>query len=794
MDPMAERQCGSQETASLNKDAQIIRIKILISGIVQGVGFRPFVYRIAQESGIKGWVLNSAAGVVIDAEATEKQLADFIFELENNPPPLARIKSIEKKRLENLCGYPDFRIRLSDQVAEKRVLVPPDVAICRDCLADIKDRNDRHFNYPFTNCTNCGPRFTIVRDLPYDRAQTSMAAFPMCDECAAEYDSPEDRRFHAQPVACPHCGPHIWMVNSRGDKLRGNWQDQFHRAINSGQIVALRGLGGFHLICDAFDQNAIERLRDRKKRPAKPFAVMVRDIETLKKYCVVSEKEANLISGPAAPIVLLRLKAEANLPLSLAPGLQSLGVMLPYTPLHCMLFDDNTEMLIMTSGNKSNMPICKDNDEAFDQLSEIADVFLLHDREIVNRADDSVVRIIGSRLQYIRRSRGYVPLPIEIPAGEDKVNIMGAGGEMKNVFCLLKGRQAFMSQHIGEMGTKEALDNYQYSCSNFQKLIDCSPSIVGYDMHPGYQASNYVERMDWLYKYPVQHHHAHLASCLADNDLNETVIGVIMDGTGYGTDGRIWGFELLTGNYNDFQRHYHLQYIPLPGSDRAVRRNILTGYSWLRKAYDDDARELARDLWPEHIQELQIADQMIKGNINSPLCSSAGRLFDALSAINNICLENTYEGQATVEMAETILGMESENSSTDCYRYKITDDEINLEPMIRGIVEDIKQGTDRQHIVLKIHETLVSVIKDCVVQISEATDLKTVVLSGGVFQNLYLAERVPYELQKCGLKVFSHCQVPANDGGLALGQAAIAYWRWKNHVCGSTGTGFKDQR
>lgn len=762
---------------------ELTRFRILVKGIVQGVGFRPFVYNLATALGLKGNVLNSARGVIIEVEGTYDTVHDFVSELEANPPRLARILSIEKEQLKP-CGYRSFEILFSQQDTGREALVPPDVALCHECRSDVLNPGDRHYGYPFTNCTNCGPRFTIVRDLPYDRHSTSMAGFPMCPDCKAEYDNPADRRFHAQPVACPACGPHVQLVDNRGNPVKGNWLQNFKQKIREGQIGAIKGLGGFHLVCDAKNQGAIKRLRQRKGRPAKPFAIMCRDLETVRQYCHVDRDEAALLAAPEAPIVILSQK-KGTLPQELAPGLNTMGVMLPYTPLHLLFFDNTLDVLVMTSGNFSELPLAKDNNEALDQLGDIADFFLLHNREIVNRCDDSLVRVIRGETHLIRRSRGYVPRGIPVPVLKKGPVVLGMGGEMKNTFCLLKGEQAFLSQHIGELDSLEGEQNLLQSLDRFSRLIEAQPSIISYDLHPDYRVSYLAREIPAAQHLAVQHHHAHLASCLADNGRNEPAIGVILDGTGYGTDGRIWGFEILTGDYRTFQRHYHLKYVPLPAGEAAVRNPWMMAVAYLHTYLGCKGRLVAEETFAKQGDRVKLCWQILDSNFNSPLTSSCGRLFDAVASLLGVCHHNSYEGQAAIELSE-LLPPEPIWETVDLYPFSIQGEEIDPGNIIRGILHDLAGKVTAEQIALRFHHTLSQMIVGAVKAVSRQTGLKQVALSGGVWQNRYLFLLAKDMLAKEGFSVLYHRQVPCNDGGISLGQAMIAQRRWMESVPGNT--------
>ena len=769
------------------------RKSIQIKGIVQGVGFRPYVYKRALQYQLKGWVMNTGRGVIIDVEGSSTALEAFVKEILHNPPTLAQISMIEVEDQSELKLYKRFEIIRSQANESKEALVPPDVSLCEDCKKEIFDSSDRHYNYPFTNCTNCGPRFTIVKDIPYDRAQTTMQEFEMCAFCKEEYENPLHRRFHAQPVACPNCGPKVKLVDKEGVQVELDQGDLFKtvkRILKEGHLLALKGLGGFHLACNAKDRGAIEKLRQRKRRPSKPFAVMARDLKVVKEFCKVNKEEEVVLTAPAAPIVVLdRLNLghsenrEAFLPNNLAPRIGTLGVMLPYTPLHFLLFDEELEFLVMTSGNISNLPLVKENQEALEQLGVIADYFLIHNRLIYNRCDDSLVRVINGKMSYLRRSRGAVPQAIEMPFANIDLVVLGTGSEMKNTFCLLKGNSAYMSQHIGELAYLEGMLNYTESLDNFARLIDVNPKVLGYDMHPGYQVTKLAQELPMAQKIPVQHHHAHMAACMAENNLDEPVIGAILDGTGYGIDGNLWGFEFLTGDYEDFTRIAHLNYVPLPGGERAIKNPWLTAVAYIVNSYQD-GKERAQIVFPDKAEELELVTKMIAKNINSPLSSGCGRIFDAVSALVGLCKESSYDGQAAIELGEQVIA-----GVSDSYSFKVNKGVISYKRLFREIVEDIENQIKRRVIVTKFHNTIVNMVIAGVELARTQTGLSKVVLSGGTWQNEYLFLQVTQALKERGFSVYSHSKVPCNDGGLALGQAAIACRRWQKNVSCSSGKG-----
>lgn len=759
-------------------DQKVLHQDILVKGIVQGVGFRPFVYRLAEAYSIKGSVLNSTQGVIIEAEGDEEDLSRFLESLKRDPPDLAEIHAIDVRQGPPV-GYRSFQILHSRDEKIREALVPPDVKTCEACKDDVFNPLDRHFHYPFTNCTNCGPRFTIIKEIPYDRKNTSMSMFEMCNSCFDEYHNPFDRRFHAQPVACPVCGPKVSLLDRDGNEVakEGEWLEVCWSILRAGKIIAVKGIGGFHIACDPKDSRTLMVLRKRKGRQAKPFAVMCRDLDTAKKYCYVSKEEEGLLTSPAAPIVILTKKRGHRLPSELAPNINTLGVMLPYSPLHHLLLSGPFDMLVMTSGNYRDLPLVIENAEALKKLSAIADYFLIHNREIVNRCDDSLVQVADRGVQFLRRSRGYVPQALTIQREDSAPVILGVGGEMKNSFCLLKRDKAFMSQYIGEIDTEEGEKNLLTNLINFQKLIDARPQIIAYDAHPHYASAQIAKRIPAASYTEIYHHHAHLASCMADNNLiNEQVIGIILDGTGYGPDGNLWGFEALIGDYLNFERMIHLAYVPLPGGEMAIREPWRTATAYLIRFLGDRGREYADILFEGYNTEA--IKQLIMRNFNSPFACGCGRLFDAVSALIGICLKNTYEGQAAVELAE-LVSKQGGKTTLAPYDYEIEKDIILPGGILSGVIHDRLKGISPQTISERFHLTLVEIICESVKRVSSKTGIKDVVLSGGTWHNLYLLAETKERLKGMGFDVYYHRQVPTNDGGIALGQAMIAHWRWE---------------
>ncbi|MDN5347440.1 MAG: hydrogenase maturation protein HypF [Clostridia bacterium] len=746
--------------------------RLTVQGIVQGIGFRPFVYRLAQKMALGGTVYNSSNGTVIEVEGNKERVTAFLREILERPPRLARISGWTVEEIAP-TGKTTFYISTSKNSREQTVTLPPDLAVCPECRREVEDPADRHYAYPFTNCTNCGPRFTIIYELPYDRMQTAMRHFNMCPECAAEYENPGDRRFHAQPVACPRCGPRIQLVDNSGRPVEGDPVKAAAQLLRQGAIVAVKGLGGFHLAADATDEQAVLKLRARKSRLAKPFAVMARDLEVVAKYCYLSPQEAELLNSTAAPIVLLRRRQGTGLAPQVAPGLSTLGVMLPYTPLHLLLLKAGPELLVMTSANPSDLPLVKDNEVALVHLRSLADYFLWHDRPIVNRCDDSVVAVRLGEPHFYRRSRGYVPQPLEVPVPDGPV-MLATGGDLKNVFCLLKGNQAYLSQHIGDLGNLETQAAFRESLERFKKLLGVEPGAVVCDLHPGYYSRRLAGELG-LRVVEVQHHHAHMASCLAENGVSGEVIGVIFDGTGFGLDGAIWGGEFFTGSLQSFSRQLHFRYFPLPGGDRGVRWPWYMAVSLLN-SLGPEGENFARKLFSSQGKNLEIVLEMLRRRFHTIPTSSVGRLFDAVAALTGICLENKYDGQAAVELEEAALA-HGGLSGLDPYPFLLREGEIDPLPVIQAICRDLSRGARVEEIAARFHSTIIRAVAEGVKLIAGKTGISKVALSGGVWHNTILLEGTYRELAGHGFKVYIHRQVPTNDGGLSLGQAAVARYK-----------------
>ncbi len=741
---------------------------IHIEGIVQGVGFRPFVYNLAVKHDLRGSVCNTANGVYIHVEGSDHNTRAFYTELTENPPPLAQILSVTYQVLP-MENYEDFRILESDPNQPKHTLVPPDAALCPDCRKEILNPDDRRFQYPFTNCTNCGPRYTIIRDIPYDRPMTTMASFPMCPACAAEYHDPTNRRFHAQPNACPICGPQVSLFDISGNPIPGSWQDQFQERILAGSIFGIKSLGGFHLACRADCPETVQKLRSRKRRPAKPFAIMCRDLETVRTFAFVNAEEEKLLTSPQAPIVLLNIRDRSPALDAIAPRLSTVGIMLPYTPLHCLLFNEEISALIMTSGNRNSLPLTYQNQDSFSELSGLADFLLLHDREIQNRCDDSVVSIFRGKPYFYRRSRGYSPLPVQTPIDCNE-SVLALGSDMKNTYCILKKGQAFLGPHIGDLYNQETLEYYVRSFEDMKIFLDTDPKVTAHDLHPSFMSTQAADRSNKLSNpIGVQHHHAHMAACMAENMLTEPVLGVILDGTGYGADRSIWGFEILHGDYQAYERLYHLEALPLPGGDAAVRHpwRMACSYLW---TYGEKNTSLAANLFPQYENQLEPLLQIWLKKINSPLTTSCGRFFDAIAAMLNICTDTTYEGQAAIELMECA----NFNLPYQPYPFQIMDKTIIPAETIASLISDIRNSRNISYIAARFHHTIAEMVIASIVAAREDKQCSKVVLSGGVFQNEPLLELILFQLGKKGFEVYIHRKVPTNDGGIALGQATVA--------------------
>lgn len=759
----------------------VVGRKIHINGIVQGVGFRPFVYALAKRYVITGWVRNSSAGVDIVANGESQAIEIFLENLKNQAPPLSKIDVFEVEEV-SPDDFRGFSILPSEAIEGEFIPVSPDVSICEDCLNELDNPSDRRFRYPFINCTNCGPRFTIIKDIPYDRPLTTMAPFNMCNRCRKEYDDPFDRRFHAQPVACPNCGPKIWFESGTTVGKFPEDEEALKACkdfIQAGKIVAVKGLGGFHLACDATNGDAVEALRSRKKRSDKPFALMVLDVKTAKKYCRISEVERNLLESRSRPVVILEKLENIDLPEAIAPKVNTLGIMLPYTPLHYLILKQESgypDILVMTSGNISEEPIAFTNNSALFELRGIADGYLLNNRDIETRLDDSVISEMNEEPYFYRRSRGYAPAPLKF--GEPMGQILAVGAELKNTFCLTRKEYAFLSHHIGDLENLETFHSFEEAIPHYEQLFKVNPEVIACDMHPDYLSTRYAANRscsDDLVLTPVQHHHAHLASVLADNQWNssEPVIGICFDGTGYGTDGQIWGGEILFGGYAQVDRKFHLEYMPLPGGDTAIHNPNKIAAAYLWKSGIDWGNDIPV-IGSLGVDERNVLSVQLEKVINCPQTSSMGRLFDAVSGLIGLRSKINYEAQAAIELENMI-----DRSVDDTYCFEILDDQIRFGNLLNDMVKDIRRNTSIGAIAAKFHNAIRNLVINVCESMAAETGCKIVALSGGVWQNRFLVRNVYDDLERNGFRVMIHRNVPANDGGLALGQALAAHYMMK---------------
>lgn len=745
------------------------RLKINITGIVQGVGFRPFIYNLAHRFQLGGFILNNAAGVEIEVEGPSDKLDAFVKAIAEEAPPLALVSEIKVVPV-RVRGEKSFVIKKSADATGKTALVSPDVATCADCRRELADKQDRRYRYPFINCTNCGPRFSIIKDIPYDRPATTMAEFPMCSGCQTEYDSPANRRFHAQPNACRDCGPAYRLLDKDGRVVSG-FTDVFVATkdlIEQGRIVAIKGIGGYHLACDAKSEQAVVKLRSRKVREDKPFAVMCGSLEAVHKLCFVSEAEAGMLNGQVRPIVLLAKRPEYDLAENIAPGNPHLGVMLPYAPVHWLLLGTD-DVWVMTSGNISDEPIVYDDVDALSRLSSIADYFLVHNREIYRRVDDSVVREVDGQQYLLRRSRGLVPAPINL--SKEMPPILAAGGELKNTFCLTRSTQAFMSSHVGDLENLATYNSYVESIRHFQKLLDVKPEVVAYDLHPEYLATKYALSLD-LPKVGVQHHHAHIAAVLAEYGLNERVIGVAYDGTGYGLDGALWGGEFLVADCQSFERAAHCRYTRLPGGEKAIREPWRLALWMLFDIFGNGLTDIDIPFVTKLPPSWHLMIDATVKNLNAPLSSGAGRLFDTAAALLGLRREIHYEGQAAVELELAAAGQQGNVLSYDILGGSPR--LLDFRPAFAEMVYALKAGDSPAYLAASFHTTMAVATVDMIKRISLDTGLKKVALSGGVWQNVTLLTKTRKLLDESGFDCYIHRQVPPNDGGLSLGQAIIA--------------------
>lgn len=758
-----------------------INKRVLIRGIVQGVGFRPTVHGYAQKHDVTGWILNSAHGVEIEVHGETQRVEAFLQDLHDNPPRMAHIDDFQVSDAP-IKAFESFAIIDSQDDPADFLPVSPDLDVCPDCLKELFDRSDRRFRYPFINCTNCGPRFSIVKSIPYDRPNTSMAGFLLCPDCAKEYHDPADRRFHAQPIACPVCGPHVWLQTNEMQIADSEGAIQATRQmLADGKILALKGLGGFHLACDAQNDSAVAELRLRKRRSGKPFALMSYDLETIDQFAHISPEEEALLVSTQKPIVVLELTEQGrNLAKIVAPDQKTLGFMLPYTPLHYLLLeksDGYPEVLVMTSGNLSEEPIVTENEEALDKLGNIADAFLLHNRPIETRIDDSVVSLVARQPYFIRRARGYAPSPIGLPWSAAPA--LAAGTHLKNTFALSRDCYAFISHHIGDLENQETLTAYTKAIDHYQRIFRIKPQLIAADLHPDYLATRYAQNRSAREQLPfvqVQHHHAHISACLADNGwkADEPVIGLAFDGTGYGSDGAIWGGEVLVANYFGFERRYHLEYAPLPGGDVSIRKPARLALAYLQQF---NLLDYAKSLNLQPFQYLDETEQQVLFNqvqtgFNTPLTSSMGRLFDAVAALIGLYQEINYEAQNAIRL-ETIADPDEQ----EIYEFPIEGSLILLTPLFEQILSDLQNNLPQSRISARFHNGIIQLSLNVCQHLRAETGLNTVAISGGVWQNKRLINSIIPALKKAGFIPLWHHQVPTNDGGVALGQLVTAIFQ-----------------
>lgn len=747
-------------------------------GLVQGVGFRPFVHRLAKKYDIKGWVQNSSQGLTILAEGTDCNLTKFTEKLLSSHPLQASIAKYEITTLKT-CGYQDFSIRTSETNCAVSTVIAPDTGICETCLEEFYDRENIREGYLLISCAECGPRFSITAAYPYDRKNTAMQSFTMCSACQREYEDIESRRYHTEAIACKVCGPRVWLTDRNGKEIKAS----VHELLKLGQIVAVKGIGGFHLAVDALNLAAVVRLRQHKKRDSKPFAVMCRDVKTVQKYCKVSRLEEKLLKSPASPIVLLE-RTELELPLVISPGLTTLGVMLPYTALHRTLFDDKLEMVVLTSANECDEPIICDNKTAIIKLSGIADSFLLNDREIINSCDDSVAAVVNKEAMVYRRSRGYVPLPISI--NSEGACVLAAGGDLKNTFCLLGDNEAYLSQHFGDLVYYRNFQRYIEGIKCFKEMIACTPKVVAHDLHPDFISAMYAKNLGHK-SVAVQHHHAHLASCMAENQLDGQVLGVILDGSGYGTDGCIWGFEFLYGGYKNFERLAHLEYVPMAGGSQTHYQAGRTAACYLYSLFQDIGLSKAKHLLAD--TDIEGVRRQLSSGLGVIKTSSCGRLFDAAAALTGVCSKVHYEGKAAM-LFEAVSSLSHEK-----YSFKLSGSKypytLSVAELFEEMLFDIKHGQSKAVIGGRFHAVIIDMAVSTIWRLSYEKKCRDVVLSGGCFQNRLLLTGIMRELKNSGLSVYIQRKVPTNDGGISLGQAVVAREVVK-HVSGCSGESHRD--
>jgi len=746
------------------------RLRLDVNGVVQGVGFRPYVYRLANEVGLGGHVNNHSRGVTIEIEGSPQKVETFRNRLIAELPPLARIDECHAQAIP-VRGEIEFRITLSADNATASTIIPPDIATCDDCLREMFDPGDRRYRYPFINCTNCGPRYTIVESIPYDRSYTSMKLFDLCPDCHREYHDPADRRFHAQPNACPVCGPGLTLHDETGGVTCDDPIQTVIDYLRDGRVVAIRGVGGFHLAVDASNEAAVCKLRERKQRAEKPLAMMAPDIDAVRRFCQVSKDEQTLLLEHTRPIVLLKRIENDSLAPSVAYDNRFYGFMLPYTPLHHLLLRGNFDALVMTSANLAEEPIAIGNDEAIDRLGGIADCFLLHNRDILQRCDDSIVRHAAGAKRIIRRARGFVPQSVYL-MGQIERPILACGGELKNTIALARDNRVCLSQHIGDLDNPSALGFFEECVDHLKGMLQIEPDLIAHDLHPEYLSTKWALNQSDIPTVGIQHHHAHLVSVLADNSISEPAIGIILDGTGYGTDGTIWGGEILYGDARGFDRLAWLDPVPMPGGEAAIRQPWRMALGYLQHVYGDALNDLdlpfVKDLTRE---EMDITLQMIAKGLNSPLTSSCGRLFDGVAALLDLCREINYEAQAAIKLEMIARPTEFR---LPCISQAVATGALPIDNLVRGVVDAVGAGVEPGEIAGAFHYALADLFVDAAIAVREKTGCDRLALSGGVYQNLFFFEYILDRLRREQFNVYCHRQVPTNDGGLALGQVVIA--------------------
>ena len=760
-------------------------VKISIVGRVQGVGFRPFIFQLANELGLKGTVQNNMDGVEVFVEGKIAQVELFLQSIEQKAPRLSRIDQMVVHK-ESVKGFKDFSIIKSRREGTSQLVIPVDAGICEQCLTEMNNPLNFRYHYPFITCTQCGPRYTIIDELPYDRPFTSMASFELCPNCEKEYNDPMDRRHHAQPIACPKCGPHLSLVSHDGTIVA-----QYNEALKlagklllKGKILAVKGIGGFHLCCDASNDEAVALLRKRKNRPNRPLAVMGFSLDDVREFAVVSHLEEKMLKSPEAPIVILAKKRDYHLAENVAPNMTTVGVMLPYSPLHHLLLREaDGRTLVMTSANVSGLPIVYKNEECRQFVGEIADFYLMHNRDILHPVDDSVVQIVKGTTDFFRKSRGYVPDALFSKHNVD--GIVAFGGQQKTTFTLGRNQQVFIGPHIGDLDNVNTMEHYKNELKHLLKWIDPNQEIGVIDYHPNYQTRQLVKEFSFKEVVEVQHHHAHMAACLADNEIDDEAFAIILDGTGYGLDGNIWGFEVFYGDCKNFRRLAHLQYTALPGGEACIREPWRNAFGMLFSLLGDQGFELSEQLFPSHKQALPVLRAMIEKGMNTVYAGTCGRLFDAVSSMIGICDKSTYDGEAAIRLSE----LANLNLPVNAYSYEIQENEqkllFNFSKMLLQIVDDLAREKDVIEISTAFHETIVQALVDGMNRLHHTFPQynKKIVLSGGSFHNRYLKERLIDSLSATGFEVFTHQRIPCNDGGLSYGQLMVAAAKREGTTC-----------